>query len=138
MDLLPETDTYQSYFKLPRLENVIVPDNGTVQAINGSGLGYLGVDIGSTSTKAVVLDDSGKEILAKNYLMTSGRPIDAVKKVFSNLLQDGAGKVDISGVGVTGSGRYLIGSLIGADLIKQQYRLPNRRLPLYPLSGSGL
>ena len=126
VDLLPQTDTFQSYFKLPGLKNVTVPGNGTVRAINGSAAGYLGVDIGSTSTKAVLIDDSGKEILAKNYLMTSGRPIDAVKKVFSNLLQDGAGKIDICGVGVTGSGRYLIGSLIGADLIKNEITAQTR------------
>jgi len=50
--------------------------------------GYLGVDIGSTSTKAVIVDQTGKEVIAKNYLMTAGRPVDAIKEVFTNLYAD--------------------------------------------------
>ena len=85
------------------------------------------MDVGSTSTKAVILDESGKKVLAKNYLMTAGRPIDAVKQVFRNLLNDGAGQWSkIAGVGVTGSGRYLVGSFIGADLIKNEITAQTR------------
>jgi len=124
--LLPETDSGKQYFVLPRLQNVAVPENNLKASIQASCSGYLGVDIGSTSTKAVILDESGKQILAKNYLMTAGRPVDAVKQVFSNLIQDGAEKVTIRGVGVTGSGRYLIGSLIGADMIKNEITAQTR------------
>ena len=95
--------------------------------ITGACTGYLGVDVGSTSTKAVILDESGKKILAKNYLMTAGRPVDAVKQVFANLINEtGRKKSTIAGVGVTGSGRYLIGSLIGADLIKNEITAQTR------------
>ncbi|MFQ6121724.1 MAG: acyl-CoA dehydratase activase, partial [Dehalococcoidales bacterium] len=123
---LPEIDARQRYFEMPKLEDVTVPGNGTNQQIDGLCLGYLGVDVGSTSTKAVILDESGTKILAKNYLMTAGRPIDAVKQVFKNLLLDGADKVTIAGVGVTGSGRYLVGSFIGADLIKNEITAQTR------------
>jgi len=51
----------------------------------------------------VIMDESGQKILDKTYLMTAGRPVDAVKQVFSNLLSDGAEAIDIRGVGVTGS-----------------------------------
>jgi predicted CoA-substrate-specific enzyme activase len=117
--LLPEADARQDYFEMPRLEKVALPGNGTNLKITEPCSGYLGVDVGSTSTKAVIIDESGK-VLAKNYLMTAGRPIDAVKQVFRNLLLDGADRVKIAGVGVTGSGRYLVGSFIGADLIKNE------------------
>jgi predicted CoA-substrate-specific enzyme activase len=123
---LPQDSQYLHYYETPRLEEVAMPGNGLKQGIIETGAGYLGVDVGSTSTKAVILDKSGKKILAKNYLMTAGRPVDAVKQVFSNLLKDGAGKIDISGVGVTGSGRYLIGSLIGADMIKNEITAQTR------------
>ncbi len=124
--LLPEGVKSRSYFQLPNLQEVQVPGDVTSRIISVSSRGFLGVDVGSTSTKAAILDASGKEILAKHYLMTSGRPIDAVKEVFSRLLQDGASKVNIAGVGVTGSGRYLIGSLIGADLIKNEITAQTR------------
>ena len=123
---LPEADAQLRHFELPRLPNVAVPEGKTNQRIEESCLGYLGVDVGSTSTKAVILDESGKTILAKNYLMTAGRPIDAVKQVFRNLLRDGAQRVRIAGTGVTGSGRYLIGSLIGADIVKNEITAQTR------------
>jgi predicted CoA-substrate-specific enzyme activase len=126
LQLLPEDDELKKYYELPKLQDVAMPGNALKQGITQSCQGYLGVDVGSTSTKAVILDESGKKILAKNYLMTAGRPVDAVKQVFANLLQEGAGKVGIAGVGVTGSGRYLIGSLIGADLIKNEITAQTR------------
>ncbi|MGB2877448.1 MAG: acyl-CoA dehydratase activase, partial [Dehalococcoidales bacterium] len=124
--LLPEADAHQDYFEMPGLEKVSLPGNGSDRKITEPCTGYLGVDVGSTSTKAVILDDSGTRVLAKSYLMTAGRPIDAVKQVFSNLLLDGASDVRIAGAGVTGSGRYLVGSFIGADLIKNEITAQTR------------
>ena len=124
--LLPEADARQGYFEMPKLEKVAVPGNGLALKITGPCSGYLGVDVGSTSTKAVILDESGTRLLAKSYLMTAGRPIDAVKQVFRNLLLDSAARVNIAGVGVTGSGRYLVGSFIGADLIKNEITAQTR------------
>ena len=118
--LLPGTDTRQSYFEMPRLEIIPVQEDKAVQRIERQCTGYLGIDVGSTSTKAVVIDECGTRVLGKNYLMTAGRPIDAVREVFRNLLGDAADKVKIGGVGVTGSGRYLVGSFVGADLIKNE------------------
>jgi len=123
---LPEADMHQNYYEMPSLEKVALPGNGANLKITEPCLGYLGVDVGSTSTKAVILDESGTEVLAKNYLMTAGRPIDAVKEVFRNLLLDGAANARIAGVGVTGSGRYLVGSFIGADLIKNEITAQTR------------
>ncbi|MDD5703935.1 MAG: BadF/BadG/BcrA/BcrD ATPase family protein, partial [Dehalococcoidales bacterium] len=124
--LLPETDAGRHYYELPRLQDVSMPGNALKGGITSACTGYLGVDVGSTSTKAVILDETGRKILAKNYLMTAGRPVDAVKQVLANLLGDGADKVTIAGAGVTGSGRYLIGSLIGADLIKNEITAQTR------------
>jgi len=124
--LLPETDSRQSYFEMPQLEETPVPKSPAGLVIKQPCSGYLGIDVGSTSTKAVILDESGRKVIAKNYLMTAGRPIDAVKQVFQSLLGDGAAKVKVSGVGVTGSGRYLVGGFIGADLIKNEITAQTR------------
>jgi predicted CoA-substrate-specific enzyme activase len=126
VSVLPEIDEHQHYFELPGLPNVTVQSSAANRRIEGPCSGYLGVDVGSTSTKAVILDESGEKILAKNYLMTAGRPIDAVKQVFRNLLRDGANGVRIAGTGVTGSGRYLVGSLIGADIVKNEITAQTR------------
>jgi len=40
---------------------------------------YLGVDVGSISTNLVLIDEE-RNVLAKRYLMTEGRPLEAVKR----------------------------------------------------------
>jgi predicted CoA-substrate-specific enzyme activase len=123
---LSEAETKQRYFEMPRLDIVATQDGKDEQRIEEQRVGYLGVDVGSTSTKAVIMDESGTRLLAKNYLMTAGRPVEAVRQVFKNLLRQGADGVKIAGVGVTGSGRYLVGGFIGADLIKNEITAQTR------------
>ena len=80
---------------------------------------YLGVDIGSTSTKAVLMDEK-KAVLAGLYTRTSGRPVDAVCALFeaADDLQVRYGlSLAVLGSGTTGSGRKLIGKIIGADTV---------------------
>jgi len=80
---------------------------------------YLGFDIGSISTKAVVLD-SDDNIIAESYLWTQGDPIKAVKKVLKEIEKQLTSKVNIIAVGVTGSARELIGSMLDAQVIKNE------------------
>jgi predicted CoA-substrate-specific enzyme activase len=124
--MLSGTDAKQRHFEMPKLDIVAVQDGKDGQRIEEQCVGYLGVDVGSTSTKAVIMDESGTRLLGKNYLMTAGRPVEAVRQVFRHLLRDGAGKVKIAGVGVTGSGRYLVGGFIGADMIKNEITAQTR------------
>ncbi|HJX68848.1 MAG TPA: acyl-CoA dehydratase activase, partial [Dehalococcoidia bacterium] len=124
--MLSETEVKQRYFEMPKLDVISIQERKDGQRIEEQRMGYLGVDVGSTSTKAVIMDESGTRLLAKNYLMTAGRPVEAVRQVFRNLLREGADKVKIAGVGVTGSGRYLVGGFIGADLIKNEITAQTR------------
>lgn len=83
---------------------------------------YLGVDIGSISTKGVVIDGNNN-IIASKYLWTEGGPIEATKKVISSLKKELSEKnifPDIYGVGTTGSARNLVGSILNANLIKNE------------------
>lgn len=77
---------------------------------------YLGVDVGSLSTNVVVIDKE-KRVLAKSYLMTAGRPLDAIRRGLDIVGKKVAGKVKILGASATGSGRYLTGDFIGADVV---------------------
>ncbi len=82
--------------------------------------GYLGVDIGSISTKGVIIDDSNN-ILASSYLWTEGNPIMAVKKLLKELKTKIKDKdIEIVGVGTTGSARKLIGAMLGANVVKNE------------------
>jgi predicted CoA-substrate-specific enzyme activase len=121
-----EKESKLRYFEMPGLEKVTQKDGWKPPKIEEPFVGYLGVDVGSTSTKAVILDETGKKVMAKNYLMTAGKPVEAVKQVFRNLLIDIGDNAKIAGVGVTGSGRYLVGGFIGADLIKNEITAQTR------------
>ncbi|MFH0888769.1 MAG: acyl-CoA dehydratase activase [Planctomycetota bacterium] len=80
---------------------------------------YLGVDVGSISTNVVVIDKDNN-VLARRYLMTAGRPIEAVRQGLLEVGHDIADKVIIKGSGSTGSGRYLTGEFFGADVIRNE------------------
>ncbi|MBN1846046.1 MAG: hypothetical protein JW810_10210 [Sedimentisphaerales bacterium] len=77
---------------------------------------YLGVDVGSLSTNVVVMD-AQQNVLSKAYLMTAGRPLEAVRQGLEICGKEVEGLVEIRGAATTGSGRYLTGDFIGADLV---------------------
>ncbi|MCQ2452198.1 MAG: acyl-CoA dehydratase activase [Oscillospiraceae bacterium] len=81
---------------------------------------FLGIDIGSISTKGVILDENNG-ILASEYIWTEGDPIQAVKKLLG-LLEAGFDKsrYTIVGTGTTGSARKLIGTMVGATVVKNE------------------
>lgn len=82
--------------------------------------GYLGIDIGSISTKGVVIDQDNN-ILAKEYLWTEGDPMGAVKRLLKALeAQLKEQDVQIVSVGTTGSARKLIGVMTGASVVKNE------------------
>ncbi|MBN1391274.1 MAG: hypothetical protein JW947_00550 [Sedimentisphaerales bacterium] len=77
---------------------------------------YLGVDVGSISTKAAVIDGQNR-LLAKHYMMTAGNPLEAVRELLDIIGKKVGGNVNIRGAATTGSGRYLTGDFIGADVV---------------------
>ena len=82
--------------------------------------GYLGIDIGSISTKGVVIDENNN-ILAREYLWTEGDPMVAVKRLLKVLQKQLEGKdVKVVAVGTTGSARKLIGVMTGACVVKNE------------------
>jgi predicted CoA-substrate-specific enzyme activase len=80
---------------------------------------YLGIDIGSVSTNLVVIDADGN-LLKEIYLRTQGRPIEVVDRGLKEIEAELGGTLDIGGVGTTGSGRELIGELVGADTVNDE------------------
>ncbi len=80
----------------------------------------LGVDIGSISTKGVIIDENNN-IVRSSYIETKGNPLNAVKELIT-ILKDGfdSNKYKIVHVGTTGSARKLIGTILGAKTIKNE------------------
>lgn len=82
--------------------------------------GYLGIDIGSISTKGVVID-AQNHIIASEYLWTEGDPMGAVKRLLKSLEKQLKNQdVKVVSVGTTGSARKLIGTITGASVIKNE------------------
>jgi predicted CoA-substrate-specific enzyme activase len=80
---------------------------------------FIGIDIGSTSTKAILIDKARRP-LAGFYTRTSGAPMSATQALAESaaevLGRMGAG-IRFLGAAATGAGRKFIGKIIGADVV---------------------
>lgn len=104
------------------LENVVLlrdlvrpyelPDEGKVEA-------YLGIDVGSVSTNFALITPEG-ELIYEIYTRTRGRPVEVVAEGLREIEEKVGDRVEIMGVGTTGSGRELIGELVGADTVNDE------------------
>ena len=77
---------------------------------------YLGIDIGSTTTKYVLVDEDRK-IIHKKYVPTQGRPIEVTQKLLDYIQGEIGERIEIVGTATTGSGRNVVGDFLNADLI---------------------
>ena len=80
---------------------------------------YIGIDIGSTSTKAILIDPA-KKTLAGFYTRTAGQPLQATQAIFETIdevARQRGTKLKFLGAGTTGSGRQFIGKIVGADMM---------------------
>ncbi len=80
---------------------------------------YLGLDVGSLSTNVVLIDDEDR-VIARRYLPTAGKPLEAIRTGLAEIYDEVGRKVRVKGAGTTGSGRYLTGDFIGADTIRNE------------------
>ncbi|MDR4499129.1 MAG: acyl-CoA dehydratase activase-related protein [Candidatus Scalindua sp.] len=74
----------------------------------------LGYDIGSTGSKAVAIEIKTKRILWEGYVSTSGDPVCAARKLTDMFLREANQRLEVYAVGVTGSGREIVGSLLAS------------------------
>ncbi|MCS6880761.1 MAG: acyl-CoA dehydratase activase [Oscillochloridaceae bacterium] len=80
---------------------------------------YLGIDVGSISTKLALVEAGGR-VIARRYLLTAGRPLEAVQRGLRELWAEVGDRVEVCGVGTTGSGRYLTADFVGADVVRNE------------------
>src|SRR5262249_12280146 len=80
--------------------------------------GFIGLDGGSTSTKAVLIDRD-RNVLVKTYQLSKGNPIEDTKEVFEKLektLADQGDSLKILGVGTPGYAKDILKDVLGADV----------------------
>jgi predicted CoA-substrate-specific enzyme activase len=80
---------------------------------------YLGIDIGSVSTNLVAID-ADANVIHDIYLRTAGRPVEAVQQGLTEMNEKWGQRLEIRGVGTTGSGRELIAEFVGADVVNDE------------------
>jgi len=100
------------------LRKTIFPEGNDVPTrITAVGLrGYLGIDIGSTTTKYALVDEAGR-IVHKRYVPTCGKPVETVQGLLQHIRSQMGPDLTILGVATTGSGRNVVGDFLKADLI---------------------
>jgi predicted CoA-substrate-specific enzyme activase len=80
--------------------------------------GFIGIDGGSTSTKAVLLDENG-DILCKSYQLSNGNPIQDTIEMFENLrgqVEAQNAKLEVLGVATTGYAKDILKDVLKADV----------------------
>jgi predicted CoA-substrate-specific enzyme activase len=80
---------------------------------------YLGLDVGSLSTNVVLIDQENR-VIARRYLPTESKPLEAIRRGMSEIFEEIGDRVIVKAAGTTGSGRYLTGDFIGADVIRNE------------------
>ncbi|UCE52346.1 MAG: hypothetical protein JSV31_24280 [Desulfobacterales bacterium] len=78
---------------------------------------YLGIDIGSTTTKYALIDEKNHELIHKCYVPTQGKPIEVTQQLLKLIVDELGNKVEILGAATTGSGRYVVGDFLNVDLV---------------------
>ncbi|MGM0453276.1 MAG: acyl-CoA dehydratase activase, partial [Thermodesulfobacteriota bacterium] len=104
-DTLPALQAYQHQVTFKSM------NHGDVRA---GDVCILGLDVGSTTTKAVLLRQSDNAMVASVYLYTHGDPIAASRACYQALIEQIRERIDpqtlsITGLGVCGSGRQIAG-----------------------------
>lgn len=104
----------------PKLElkETHFPEDNEVRkrSFSGKEHAYLGIDIGSTTTKYALIDEN-REIIHKSYVHTQGKPIEVTQRLLRTIRDEMGDKVQIVGTATTGSGRNVVGDFLNADLI---------------------
>lgn len=100
------------------LEKTLFPGSNeiTVSVSPENNRAFLGIDIGSTTTKYALMNED-REIIHKCYVPTQGKPIEVTQNLLQTIEKELGSLINIVGVATTGSGRNVVGDFLNADLI---------------------
>src|ERR1700757_84443 len=106
-----EFEAFREFYRRKKLTPATFQKGSTVG-------GFIGIDGGSTSTKAVLLDEKG-DILCKAYQLSNGNPIQDTLEMFENLRGQVEGqnaKLEVLGVATTGYAKDILKDVLKADV----------------------
>jgi predicted CoA-substrate-specific enzyme activase len=106
-----ELDVFKEAYRRPKFTPAAFQKGSTVA-------GFIGIDGGSTSTKAVLLDENGT-ILCKSYQLSNGNPIQDTIEMFENLrgqVEAQSAHLEVLGVATTGYAKDILKDVLKADV----------------------
>ncbi len=106
-----EFDVFKEAYRRKKFTPAVFQKGSTVG-------GFIGIDGGSTSTKAVLLSESG-DILCKSYQLSNGNPIQDTIEMFENLrgqVEAQNAKLEVLGVATTGYAKDILKDVLNADV----------------------
>ncbi|HEY3973866.1 MAG TPA: BadF/BadG/BcrA/BcrD ATPase family protein [Candidatus Sulfotelmatobacter sp.] len=106
-----ELDVFKEAYRPKKFTPAVFAKNSTVG-------GFIGIDGGSTSTKAVLLSENG-DILCKSYQLSNGNPIQDTIEMFENLrtqVEAQNAKLEVLGVATTGYAKDILKDVLKADV----------------------
>jgi len=106
-----DLDVFKDAYRRKKFTPAVFAKNSTVG-------GFIGIDGGSTSTKAVLLDENG-DILCKSYQLSNGNPIQDTIEMFENLrsqVESQNAKMEVLGVATTGYAKDILKDVLNADV----------------------
>src|SRR5262245_48415015 len=106
-----ELDQFKEKYRRKKFTPATFQKNSTVA-------GFVGIDGGSTSTKAVLLDENG-DILCKSYQLSNGNPIQDTIEMFENLrnqVEAQNARLEVLGVATTGYAKDILKDVLKADV----------------------
>jgi predicted CoA-substrate-specific enzyme activase len=107
-----ELDNFKKQYAIPKFEPATFEPGEVVRAV-------IGLDGGSTSSKAVLVDVESGRILAKAYQLSKGNPIQDAKELLANLRDQVAGqkaKLEVMGFGATGYAADVLEQCVMSDV----------------------
>lgn len=106
---LQKNSSFQFHKPLEQFHSKVIFHSLEVSSANDGDRCILGLDVGSTTTKAVLLRCNDNAVVGKVYLYTHGNPIKASRACYDELLSQVPQQIKIIGIGTTGSGRQIAG-----------------------------
>ncbi|MGO4889085.1 BadF/BadG/BcrA/BcrD ATPase family protein [Anaerobacillus sp. MEB173] len=106
-----ELEEFRQQYSIPKFTPASFQSGETIKAV-------IGLDGGSTSSKAVVVDEGGN-ILMKEYQLSKGNPIKDTKELLNRIqdkVEEQGAKLEIIGFGATGYAADVLEKTLKADV----------------------
>jgi len=106
-----EFDVFKETYRRKKFTPAVFQKGSTVG-------GFIGIDGGSTSTKAVLLNEEG-DILCKSYQLSNGNPIQDTIEMFESLrgqVEEQGATMEVLGVATTGYAKDILKDVLKADV----------------------